>query len=217
MITMNEFPYDHYDPDAKQTRTRVGNLCIGPKIVDDSSNLANPSCQHDFNLEQNNDHSQISDNLSISSNILNNNNDNNNSDSDWTEIQYENGSEASHPLHYYYAQILQQWCKEKEEKKETDDMQYVAYKSLLQDTMPDKMPKRRKNGDYRPFDNLAVYGAFILHFSNTYHYTRLQLQGLLELLMLLQHEGTIPADYFIPKTSRSIAEMRRYFVLPEIS
>ena len=210
MITINDLPDNQLLLNHTQLRRRVGNLCIGPKIP-----LSPQSNNHQYDSSNQSDNNEIfiqhSSDISIPSDDESKINPESKSDSSWEEVQYINGATCT-PPHEYQAEAIEEWLQSKEEKKETDDIQYIAYKTLLEERFPPKTPKRKKLSEWTPFENCAVWAIFLLHYSPKYHYTELQTQGLIDALLLLQHEGVIPNDFYLPKSVHSITESRRYLV-----
>ena len=200
MYSLSDLPDDEYDIYAVPTRRRAGNLCIGPRLVNNSSLsfVDNPIVNN----------STLSEDGQIS--------DSNNAISDEIEANCLANSEppiaTCQPLHTYQAKFIYAWMREKKVKQETNDAQYIAYSALLQDRFAPNIPTRKLQSGYAPFDNAAVWSAFLLGYSNKYHYSELQLQGAIDMLLLLQDDGVIPHDYFIPKSARTIMEMDRYLV-----
>ena len=200
MYSLSDLPDDEYDIYAVPTRRRAGNLCIGPRPLNTASLsfVDNPIVNHPI----------LNEDGAISYS--------NNSVSEESKVENFGNAEPAiatcQPLHVHQAKSIYAWMRQKEAKKETNDAQYIAYSALLQDRFAPNMPKRKLESGYAPFENGAVWSAFLLRYSMKYNYSELQLQGLIDMLLLLKDDGVIARDYFIPISARCITEMDRYLV-----
>ena len=112
---------------------------------------------------------------------------------------------------------ITQWLDQQQHNGNDNDIQYESWHALVQKNIHSNTAIERKRGPWRPFKNGAEFGLFILYYSLKFHFSELQIQGVIELLLMLRQAGYLSDDYYIPKNSKTVGQLKRYFPIAPLS
>ena len=88
-----------------------------------------------------------------------------------------------------------------------------SYQTLLNH---DQWPKKYVNHDFAPFRNLICFMLYIGWEDKSLGMTKKMLNWILNLLLTLQVDNIIQANYFIPKDASTILKYKRWFPDPPV-
>ena len=195
---------DQEDDDLKRE-----SFPINFRRITDNNNNNNNHNNNNHNNNNNNNHN------THNSNTDNNHNNNNN----WNGTLYERPAGPISPNEIAQRQYdsIKAWLEQQETNGRTNTMEYISWKTLIEDHIADNTSRDRKYGPCRPFRNEGELGLFIMYYSMKFQMSESQVQAVIELLLILRQCGVIASDYYIPKHAKTVGRLRRYFPVAPLS